>query len=100
VGLYGETATGRQMLEAFGRTRLQDLGSLTLPVSFPVRLEQAISLGGLSDGPVRIHAATVPLKFSVRDVSAHGQRLWVTVDVRAGTWVKVASATPPPGTRR
>jgi len=97
VGLYGDTATGRRMLEAFGRTRLQELSSLTFPVSFPVRLEQEISLGGLADGPVRIHAAKVPLEFSVRDVSAHGQRLWVTVDVRGGTWVKVASATPPPG---
>jgi hypothetical protein len=99
VGVYGESSAGRRMLEAFGRTRLQDLSALTFPVHFPVRLEQEVVLGGLADGPVRIHPAKVPLKFSVHDVSAHGERLWVTVDVAEGRWVKVASTTPSSGAR-
>jgi len=92
VGMYGESATGRRLLEAFGRTRLEDLASLTVPVRLPVRLEQQISLGGLSEGPVRLHPATVPLKLAVADVSAHGQRLWVSVEVTSGSWVEAAAS--------
>ena len=94
VAVYGESATGRRLLEAFGRTRLDELAALTFPVRLPVRLEQDVTLDGVSEGPVRIHAATVPLKLAVADVSAHGQRLWVSVSVTSGAWVKV---TAPPG---
>jgi hypothetical protein len=99
VALYGESAAGRRMLEAFGRTRLDELAALTFPVRLPVRLEQDVTLGGVNEGPVRIHAATVPLKLAVAEVAAHGQRLWVSVSVNSGAWVKVAAAPGDGGTR-
>jgi len=84
VGVFGESPTGQRLLEELGEQKLDDLSALALPVEIPVRLEEQIALRGITEGPVRLRPATFPLKVSVANVSAHGERLWVALDVDLG----------------
>jgi hypothetical protein len=52
-------------------------------VTIPVAFERELRLGGRDAGPLRYRAATLPLRFVVKDVSAHGGRLWLSVAVEA-----------------
>jgi hypothetical protein len=62
------------------------LKALAFPIAVPVRLEQQVEVKSVAgDGPVQIEAASLPLHLAVTDLAAHGGRLWVTVDVAAGT---------------
>jgi hypothetical protein len=89
LGLYGESAAGRRLLEGLAGTRLDALSALAFPLALPVRLEQELTLPGSSEGPVRLRAARFPLRVGVVDVSAHGERLWVAFDVESGPWTRL-----------
>jgi hypothetical protein len=88
VGVFGETRAGQRLLEELAAQRIDDLSALALPIKIPVRLEEEIALKGVTEGPVRLRPATFPLKVTVVGVSAHGERLWVSVDVGSGPWVR------------
>lgn len=86
VGVFGETGVGRRLLETLAAEKIDDLGGLAFPVEVPVQIEQALSLEGLAGGgPVRVRAARVPLKMSVARLSAHGERLWISIAVSTAT---------------
>jgi hypothetical protein len=91
VGLFGESDLGRRMLEELGRERLDQLTTNALDLTLPVRLERDIALGGLTAGPVRLRPGQVPLQVTVADVAAHGQKLWIALDVAPGAWKKLAA---------
>jgi len=61
-------------------------------VQIPVKIEQSIDLPWVTDGPVRIHGASMPLAVSVAEVVAGQGVLWIAVNVVPGELVK----TPPP----
>jgi hypothetical protein len=88
VGVFGESRAGQRLLEELAAQRIDDLSALALPIKIPVRLEEEIALKGVTEGPVRLRPATFPLKVTVVGVSAHGERLWVSLDVRSGPWVR------------
>ena len=93
---YGESETGRLLLEELGRQGLDALKALAFPIAIPVRLEQEIALSRVSrEGPVRLLPASLPLRLTVTDVAAHGGRLWVAVDVTARPPSKKAAGPPP-----
>jgi hypothetical protein len=103
-GVYGESAAGRQLLEGLAEQQADALSSLAFPITIPVQVQQLITLGGLGglDGPVRVLPAQFPLKVTVADVSAHGGRLWIAIDIKAGSATKLPPPTPtsaPPGSR-
>lgn len=94
-GVYGESAAGRRLLEGLAEQQAGALSSLALPITIPVQLQQLITLDGLGpEGPVRVLPAQFPLKVTVADVSAHGGRLWIALDVQAGSWTRVPPSTP------
>ena len=95
VGVFGESSGGRRLIEELARQELEVLESLALPIEIPVRLEQEIALKGVEEGPVRLHPASFPLHVVVADVAAHGQRLWIALDVASGLWAK-PKASPSP----
>jgi hypothetical protein len=59
-------------------------------VEIPVKVEQAIALPAVSDGPVRLQAATMPLQVEVSDIYAAQGVLWVAVKVQPGELAKGA----------
>jgi hypothetical protein len=61
-------------------------------VEIPVRLEQKVTIAGLNAGPVAARGGVLPLEMTVAEVVAVGERLWVLVDARAGTWRASAPA--------
>jgi len=91
VGVFGESRTGQRLLEELAAQRIDDLSTLAVPIEIPVRFEEQIALKGVTEGPVRLRPATFPLKVTVVDVSAHGERLWVALDVQSGPWVRSAA---------
>ncbi len=82
--VYGDSDTGRYLLEELGRQGLDVLRVLAFPIAIPVRLEREIVLKGLTEGPVRLQPASLPLRLTVTEVAAHDRRLWVSVDVASG----------------
>jgi hypothetical protein len=95
VGMFGNTRPGRRLVERLARTRLDDFESLAVPLTIPVRLEQNVVLSGSTEGPVRISPASFPLTVSVTDVDAYGERLWITVGLKAGAWTRSEHAVSP-----
>ena len=87
VGLFGESALRRQLLEGLAGLNPQILSLLSESLVLPVRLEREVRIGGTGDGgPVRIQPARFPLSARVTDVLAFDRRLWVVLDVNAGDW--------------
>ena len=60
-------------------------------VQIPVKIEQGIELPSITDGPVLIQGARMPLEVAVADVFAGGGLLWVAVKVVPGELVKTAA---------
>jgi hypothetical protein len=85
---------GGGMLNELARTiRLQIDGHLP-GLTIPVKVEQGIELPSVSDGPVRIQGATMPLAVRVSRVLAGQSRLWVAVHVEAGELSKLGIPRP------
>lgn len=77
--------------------RMQIAGQIPA-VQIPVKIEHAIDLPEVTEGPVRLRGATMPLKVTVADVFAGQGVLWVAIDVVPGELVKTAAAkAPSPG---
>jgi hypothetical protein len=73
--------------------RLKLQGKLP-PIQIPVKVQQAIDLPAVTEGPVRIDGASMPLQASVSTVFAGQGRLWVGLAVRPGDFVKTKDAPP------
>jgi hypothetical protein len=95
AGLGGESAAGRAIAEGLARSQSQALSDLQLRLTIPVGLERHVRFGGVESGPVRIRPASFPLRVAVREVTAHGRRLWVVLKVDAGPWEHEAAAGAP-----
>jgi hypothetical protein len=63
-------------------------------IQIPVKIEQSIELPWVTDGPVRLQGASMPLAVSVVDVVAGQGVLWIAVDVVPGELVKTAPPAP------
>jgi hypothetical protein len=75
--------TVRQLAEGVARALPESLTSLSTRVTIPVAFERGLRLAGRDSGPVRYRPASLPLRVVVKDVSAHGGRLWLSVAVEA-----------------
>jgi hypothetical protein len=60
-------------------------------VQIPVKIEQGIDLPTVTEGPVRLQGAHMPLQVSVVDVFAGNAVLWVAVRVTPGETVETAA---------
>jgi hypothetical protein len=63
-------------------------------IQIPVKIEQAIELPAVTQGPVRLQGASMPLAVSVADVLAGQGVLWIAINVTPGELVKAAKAAP------
>ncbi len=90
-----ERASG---LESFlSGSTLDDVASLVrteiasqLPtIEIPVRVQQDIDIPAITDGPVRVRAARLPVRASISRVFAANKRLWIGLRVDVGKMGKV-----------
>ncbi len=87
IGVFGESAVRRQLLEGLAGLNPQILSLLSDSLVLPVHLEREVRIPGTGDkGPVRIQPARFPLSAAVTDVLAFDRRLWIVLDVSAGDW--------------
>jgi hypothetical protein len=85
---------GTGILERLIQDHLGALAGLAPRFEIPVRLEQAIKIGGLDEGVVQAQGGVLPLAMSVAEVVPVNRRLWVFLDVKGGPWKSAAKATP------
>jgi hypothetical protein len=58
-------------------------------IEIPVRVQQDIDIPAVTDGPVRISGARLPVRASVSRVFAANKRLWIGLHVEVGQMGKV-----------
>jgi hypothetical protein len=75
--------TVRQLAEGLARALPEGLSALRSTVTIPVAFEHQLRLAGRESGRFRFRPASLPLRLVVKDASAHGGRLWVSVGVEA-----------------
>jgi hypothetical protein len=75
------------------RVRKQLAGRLP-KIQIPVKIEQAIELPSITQGPVRLQGASMPLAVGVSDVVAGEGVLWIAVSVVPGELVKTGARLP------
>ena len=73
-------------------------------IQIPVKVQQQIAFPAVTDGPVRMAGARLPLEVAVSQVMAARGRLWICVRVTPGAFVKTPTrpqpATPAPAMPR
>ena len=79
-------------LDEVARTVRLEIGNQLPTIQIPVKVQQQVDFAPITDGPVRIGGARLPLEIAVSQVSAARGRLWVSVSVRPGEFVKLAEA--------
>jgi hypothetical protein len=92
MGGLEKILAGGTMDELARSVRLQLAGKIP-DVQIPVKIEQGIELPSVTDGPVRLQGATLPLKVAVADVLATAGTLWIAIEVVPGEIVR-PSASP------
>lgn len=76
-----ESPTARRLAEGLAAALTGSLSALSFPISIPVALEPQLRSAGIETGPVRVKPASLPLRAVVKDVAAHGGRLWLSLQV-------------------
>jgi hypothetical protein len=70
-------------------------------LEIPVQLDESISIGGLTEGPVVARPGVLPLSVGLSQVLVGNHRLWVLLKAETGTWQPagepVAAGTPTAG---
>jgi hypothetical protein len=56
------------------------------PLAIPVKLEESVRIGGLTEGVVVAKSGVLPLTIAVAQVIPVNQRLWILLDAKAGPW--------------
>ena len=82
---------GSTLDEAARLVRLQIKDRLP-PIQIPVKVQQSIDLPAVTNGPVRIDGARMPLQVAVSQVAAGQGKLWIAVHFQPGDLVKTADA--------
>jgi hypothetical protein len=94
IGVAGiDGVLGEGVRNTLAQTIRRQIDGRLPRVTIPVKIEQNIELPSVTDGPVRIQGATMPLAVGVSQVLAGRGRLWVAVHVEPGEFSRAA---PPP----
>jgi hypothetical protein len=78
--------SGSTVDELARRVRLQLADRLPV-IQIPVKIEQSVDLPAVTEGPVRLHGASMPLAVSVAEVAAGQGVLWIAIRVVPGELV-------------
>jgi hypothetical protein len=76
-------------LDDVARLVQQEVASQLPAIEIPVRVQQDIDIPAVTDGPVRIKGARLPVRASVSRVFAASRRLWIGIHVEVGQMGRV-----------
>ncbi|PYQ07038.1 MAG: hypothetical protein DMF82_04730 [Acidobacteria bacterium] len=97
VSVGGRSRSAEELVEELGRTKLEDFASLASSLEIPVRQQYQITIPAVGPGgPVRIAAATLPLRLALRSVRAFHGKLWITMGASVGDAAAPPSSPGPP----
>jgi len=88
---------GANVLDGLVRANLEKIQDAIPEVEVPVQLEQAIKIGGLTEGAVVAKPGVLPLAISVSQVIPTNKRLWVLLQAKAGPWQPAGAEKAPGG---
>lgn len=80
------------LLEEAARLVRREIAAQMPPLQIPVVVRQQIDFAAVTDGPVRVAGTRLPLEVAVSQVTAARGRLWVSVRVTPGAFIKLADA--------
>jgi hypothetical protein len=83
--------SGSTLDEVARMIRMQLVDQLP-PIQIPVKVQQSIELPAVTNGPVRIDGASMPIAVNVSQVLAGQGRLWVAIHFQPGDLVKTKDA--------
>lgn len=86
-----ESVLGGSTLDELARNLRRRVAGQLPGVQIPVRVQQAVVLPAVTQGPVRIAAASMPLEVTVSRAYAGQGILWIGVHIRPGDLVKSAA---------
>jgi len=92
AGLEAYLSGGTQ--DELARSVRKQLQGRIPEIQIPVRIEPVIALPAVTEGPVRIESATMPLEVSVAAVFAGQGVMWVAVNVEPGPLTRPAGSRP------
>lgn len=84
------------VVENLVKSNLEAIGAEIPPLVVPVSFEQAVTIDGLTEGPVVAKPGRLPLAVTVAQIIPVNQRLWILVDAKAGPWQALAASEPKP----
>ena len=84
-------------LDEVARTIRLQMASRLPTLQIPIAVQQSVSVPGLSDGPVTVSPARLPLTASISRTLAGRGRLWVAIHVEVGVVEKQSRAAPVKG---
>lgn len=89
----GELAAGA--LEAVLRANTSVIEEMVPLMEFPVQLEEAIAISGLTEGAVVARPGRLPLQMAVEHVIVGDGRIWVLIAAATGEWEALEPAPSP-----
>jgi hypothetical protein len=89
-----EKLIGGGTVDELARRVRKQIGGRIPKIQIPVKIEQAIELPSITEGPVRLQGASMPLAVSVSDVVAGQGVLWIAIAVVPGDLVKTVGQGP------
>jgi hypothetical protein len=93
VGARSEKA--EELVEDLSRTKLEAFAALASSLEIPVRQEHEITIPAVGPkGPVRIAAASLPLRLALLSVRAFHGKMWIAM--KASTAASPPPSSPPP----
>jgi hypothetical protein len=87
-----ETLMSGSTLDEVARMLRLKLADQLPPIQIPVKVQQNIELPAVTNGPVRLHGARMPIAASVSGVFAGQGRLWVAIHFQPGELVNTEEA--------
>jgi hypothetical protein len=87
-----ETLLSGSTLDEVARMLRLQLAEKLPPIQIPVKVQQSIELPAVTNGPVRIDGASMPIAANVSRVFAGQGRLWVAIHFQPGELVKTKDA--------
>ena len=87
-----ETLLRGSTLDEVARMIRLQLADKLPPIQIPIKVQQSIELPAVTNGPVRIDGASMPIAANVSRVFAGQGRLWVAIHFQPGDMVKTQDA--------
>jgi hypothetical protein len=87
-----ESILGGSALDEVARLLRLEIKDRLPAIQIPVKVQQSIDLPAVTQGPVRIDGARMPLQAAVSEIAAGQGKLWIAVHFQPGDLVKTADA--------